>query len=185
MHQITVVMPVLLANRLHAFVYRAFPKHYFVYVIVSAHFASMAVMAAVVVTSALLLWFVGAYYVAWIDRTGFVGKMNGLWRLNGASGDALDFVIFEGDRPVNFFIVGENGQGEWPAGYPGSEHAEFPNTTPEPNDNPACADGDWCNQYAHEEASDITDGDIPWWSACNPGTVGWTTVFEPVRHSVE
>ncbi|MBD89188.1 MAG: hypothetical protein CL940_02485 [Deltaproteobacteria bacterium] len=130
------------------------------------------------------LWFVGAYYVAWIDRTGFVGKMNGLWRLNGASGDALDFVIFEGDRPVNFFIVGENGQGEWPAGYPGSEHAEFPNTTPEPNDNPACAEGDWCNQYAHEEASDITDGDIPWWSACNPGTVGWTTVFEPIEESV-
>lgn len=58
---ITVVMPVLLANRLHAFIYRAFPKHYFVYVIVSAHFASMAVMAAVVATSALLLWSVGAY----------------------------------------------------------------------------------------------------------------------------
>lgn len=58
---ITVVMPALLANRLHAFIYRVFPKHYFVYVIVSAHFASMAVMAAVVATSALLLWLAGAY----------------------------------------------------------------------------------------------------------------------------
>ncbi len=58
---ITVVMPVLLASRLHAFIYRAFPKHYFIYVIVSAHFASMAVMAAVVACSALLLWLVGAY----------------------------------------------------------------------------------------------------------------------------
>ena len=58
---ITVVMPVLLANRLHTLVFHAFPKHYFVYVIVSAHFASMAVMAAVVATSALLLWLAGAY----------------------------------------------------------------------------------------------------------------------------
>jgi len=58
---ITVVMPVVLAARLHAFIYRAFPKHYFVYVIVSAHFASMAVMAAVVVTSAAVLWLTGAY----------------------------------------------------------------------------------------------------------------------------
>jgi len=58
---ITVVMPVLLANRLHGFIFHAFPKHYFVYVIVSAHFASMAVMAAVVATSAVLLWLVDAY----------------------------------------------------------------------------------------------------------------------------
>ncbi|MDT8409791.1 MAG: energy-coupling factor ABC transporter permease [Wenzhouxiangellaceae bacterium] len=58
---ISVAMPVLLAARLHAFVRQAFPKHYFVYVIVSAHFASMALIAAVVATSAMLLWLVGAY----------------------------------------------------------------------------------------------------------------------------
>ena len=58
---ISVVMPVLLANRLHTFVYRAFPKHYFVYVIVSAHFTSMVVIASVVLASAALLWLLGIY----------------------------------------------------------------------------------------------------------------------------
>lgn len=129
-------------------------------------------------------WFVGSYYVGWIDRTGFVGKLNGLWRLNGEPGDALDFVVFDGDRPVNFLIVGENGEGDWPAGYPGSEHAEFPSTTPEPNDNASCAEGDWCNQYAHEEASELTDPDIPWWSSCNAGSVDWLTVFDAIETTV-
>ena len=36
--------------------------------------------------------FVGRFYLAWIDETGFHGKLNGLWTLNGAAGDALDFV---------------------------------------------------------------------------------------------
>lgn len=65
---ITVVMPVLLANRLHALVYRLFPKHYFVYVIVSAHFSSMIVIAAVIFTSAALLWAVGAYPASTLTR---------------------------------------------------------------------------------------------------------------------
>lgn len=58
---ITVVLPVWLANRLHAIVYRFFPKHYFVYLLVAAHFSSMIVIAAVVLASAALLWASGAY----------------------------------------------------------------------------------------------------------------------------
>ena len=33
----------------------------------------------------------------------------------------------EGRRPVNAFIVAERGDGQWPAGYMGSEHIESPN----------------------------------------------------------
>ena len=40
--------------------------------------------------------FVGRHYLAWIDQTGFYGKMNGLWTLNGAEGEALDFVLVDG-----------------------------------------------------------------------------------------
>lgn len=65
---VTVVLPVLLANRLHAVVYRVFPKHYFVYVIVSAHFSSMIVIAAAIVTSAALLWALGAYPLSTLGR---------------------------------------------------------------------------------------------------------------------
>ena len=125
-------------------------------------------------------FFAGRQYLAWIDQTGFYGKMNGLWRLNGASGDELDFVVEEEGRPVNFFVPGENGDGGWPPGYPGAEHIEFPNRTPEANDNPDCALSDWCNQYAHNEAPLITDPDIPWWSSCNGGDPAWTDVFTPI-----
>ncbi len=119
-------------------------------------------------------YFIGRHYIAWLDQTGFHGKMNGLWWLNGASGDALDFAVREPNgRPVNAFVVGERGDGAWPPGYPGSEHAEFPNRTPEPGDDPGCADGDWCNQYSVDEAADYTDPDIPWWRACNAGDRSW------------
>jgi hypothetical protein len=127
------------------------------------------------------LFFVGRYYIVWIDQTGFYGKMNGLWRLDGAAGDALEFVLREPDgRPVNFLVPGEDGDGRWPAGYPGGEHVEFPNRNPEPNDDPGCATRDWCNQYGLNEAPQITDPDIPWWSACNAGTPAWSTTFAPV-----
>ena len=33
--------------------------------------------------------FVGNRYLAWIDQTGFFGKMNGLWMLNAEPGDGL------------------------------------------------------------------------------------------------
>jgi hypothetical protein len=124
--------------------------------------------------------FVGRHYIAWIDQTGFYGKMNGLWRLNGLAGDELSFAVRDGARPVNFFAVAEFGNGQWAPGYRGAEHIEFPSRTPEPNDDPGCASGDWCNQYAHSEAAPITDPDIPWWSACNAGAPAWTEVFAPV-----
>ena len=38
--------------------------------------------------------FVGLWYMAWIDETGFYGKMNGLWGLNGIA-SSLDFVLIE------------------------------------------------------------------------------------------
>ena len=125
--------------------------------------------------------FVGRHYLAWIDETGFQGKINGLWPLVG-EGAELDFALRDGDgRALNFLVPGENGAGAWAAGYPGAEHVEFPNNTPEPNDDPACADGDWCNQYAHLEAAPITDPDIPWWSACNHAKPSWDTHFPPVE----
>lgn len=119
------------------------------------------------------------HLVAWLDGTGFVGKLQGLWLLDGA--EAPGFVLRDVDgRPINFFIVGEDGRGEWPAGYVGSEHLEFPNRTPEPNDPPACATRDWCNQYGVAEATWITDPDIPWWSACNASHPPYTDVFTPL-----
>ncbi|MFN3201613.1 MAG: hypothetical protein ACE366_24635 [Bradymonadia bacterium] len=123
--------------------------------------------------------FVGQWYIAWIDETGFYGKINGLWTLNGDLG-ALDFVLLDGDRPVNTFIVGEHGEGRWPGGYMGSEHIEFPNGTPEPDDDRDCADeGRFCAQYSHGEAHRYTDPDIPAWRACNDGSPSWDTHFSP------
>lgn len=124
-------------------------------------------------------YFIGNYYLAWIDQTGFHGKINGIWQLNGAVGEQLDFLHLDGGRPYNFLIVGENGLGNFPAGYPGSEHAEFPNRTPEANDDPSCGQGDWCNQYAHEEATEF-GSDIPWWSACNDGAITWDSLLLPL-----
>lgn len=58
---VSVALPVLLANRLHALVYSWFPKHYFVYVMVAAHFSSMIVIAVTMLTGAGLLWLLGVY----------------------------------------------------------------------------------------------------------------------------
>jgi len=124
-------------------------------------------------------YFVGSYYLVWIDQTGFQGKNNAIGQLNGKSATALDFVHYDGNRPFNFVIVGEHGNGVFPALYPGSEHAEFPNRTPEANDNPSSATSDWCNQYAHEEDADF-DSDIPWWSSCNGGSITWDTLLLPI-----
>ena len=104
--------------------------------------------------SALDRVFVNRHFIAWIDETGFYGKMNALWPLNG-NPDDLDFVMLEGRRPVNAFIVAERGDGQWPAGYMGSEHIEFPNHVPEDDDNPDCRDS-FCGQYAHGEAHRIS-----------------------------
>lgn len=125
--------------------------------------------------------FVGRRYLAWIDQTGFYGKMNGLWLLDGAAGDALDFVVKDPDgRPVNALLPGENGEGRFGAAYQGAEHLEFPSRVPEPNDDPSCASSDWCNQYGLAEAVVITNPRIPWWSACNAGRPSFRTRFEPI-----
>jgi hypothetical protein len=125
--------------------------------------------------------FVGKHYLAWLDQTGFYGKMNGLWTLNAAAGDALDFVLKDPDgRPVNFFVVGEDGDGVWPSGYKGAEHLEFPNRVPEANDNPNCKNGDWCNQYGLDEAVPFTNPKIQHWSSCNLGAVSFAVKHDPV-----
>lgn len=57
---IGVVLPVLLANRLHGLIYRWLPRHFFIYLMVAAHFSSMLVIAAVVIGSGALLLLIGA-----------------------------------------------------------------------------------------------------------------------------
>ncbi len=57
---IGIVLPVLLANRLHGLIYHWLPKHFFVYLMVSAHFSSMLVIAAVIVAGGALLLALGA-----------------------------------------------------------------------------------------------------------------------------
>ncbi|MGY6586661.1 MAG: energy-coupling factor ABC transporter permease [Wenzhouxiangella sp.] len=56
-----VVLPVLLADRLHRLIYRWLPKHFFVYVMAAAHFSSMLVIGAVIVAGGLLLWSLGVH----------------------------------------------------------------------------------------------------------------------------
>jgi hypothetical protein len=126
--------------------------------------------------------FVGRHYLAWIDQTGFFGKMNGLWTLDGAEGDALDFVLVDGParRPINLFFPGEAGNGRWPASYKGAEHLEFPSRIPEPNDPPGCAQRDWCNQYGLDEAPRLANARIPWWTACNAGAAAFSARHDPI-----
>jgi hypothetical protein len=120
--------------------------------------------------------FIGDHYVAWIDQTGFHGKMNGLWALDGA-GDALDFIVADADgRPVNVFVPGEDGEGTWPKSYKGAEHVEFPNRVVETGD--SCG-GDWCNQYSLDEAPRLDNPRIQHWTACNAGAIGFDALYEP------
>ncbi len=125
--------------------------------------------------------FVGKFYIAWIDQTGFYGKMNGLFPLNGEALDALDFTLKDPDgRPVNMFVPGEDGEGRWPASYKGAEHIEFPSRVPEPNDNRPCGGGGICNWYSLNEAPLITNPAIPWWQSCNPGSIPFTQKIHPL-----
>ncbi len=125
--------------------------------------------------------FVGRFYIAWIDQTGFYGKMNGLFPLNGAALDALDFVLKDPDgRPVNMFVPGEDGEGRWPSSYKGAEHIEFPSRVPEPNYSYQCGGNGICGWYGVNEAPLITNSAIPWWQACNPGSMPFTTKIPPL-----
>jgi hypothetical protein len=76
------------------------------------------------------LVFVGDQYMAWIDRTGYFGKLNALWVLRGDAA-ALDFALAEPGlsgmpRPVSVLLPGEDGDGRWPVAYNGAEHYEIP-----------------------------------------------------------
>ena len=79
-------------------------------------------------------------------------------------------------------IVGEQGNGQWPGGYQGSEHIEFPNAVPEVDDDPNCASPNrFCAHYSNGEANPYTDPDIPAWRACNPNRPGFDTHFSPIE----
>jgi hypothetical protein len=126
-------------------------------------------------------FFVGKYYMAWIDQTGFYGKMNGLWLLNGQSGTNLNFIQFASGRPYNFLAIAENGDGQWMQNYAGAEHFEIPTIVPEANDNVQSGDptkcvGDLCNWYSHNEASSVQGSHLPWWTACNQNRMSWAQV---------
>lgn len=124
--------------------------------------------------------FVGLWYMAWIDETGFYGKINALWSLNG-NPDDLKFTMLENNRPVNLFIVGENGDGKWPGGYQGSEHIEFPNNVYEDDDIDCGDEYGFCSQYSLAEAPLYSDPDIPTWSACNILKPFWDEHFQPIE----
>jgi uncharacterized membrane protein len=61
---IGVVLPVFLARRLHDLIYARLPRHFFVYVLVSAHFSSMLVIGAVILAGAAVTWVLGAHDLA-------------------------------------------------------------------------------------------------------------------------
>ncbi|MEM1081670.1 MAG: energy-coupling factor ABC transporter permease [Pseudomonadota bacterium] len=58
-----VALPVLVAHAAQVSIYRALPKHYFIYLIVTAHFGAMLVMVAVCCTVAALMIALGVYRV--------------------------------------------------------------------------------------------------------------------------
>lgn len=58
---LAVVLPVALATWLHRVIYQRLPRHFFVYVLITAHFASMLVIAVVIAAGVLLLWLLGAH----------------------------------------------------------------------------------------------------------------------------
>jgi hypothetical protein len=125
--------------------------------------------------------YVGRWYVAWVDQTGFVGKINGLWQLNGRRGDALGFVLRRGKRPINVFVPGERGDGAWPAGYAGAEHFEMPN----PNRPGGGSCGDFCGQYGHLEANPIGSKANQNWRSCNGLRGDWDRLHRPTVERAE
>ncbi len=142
------------------------------------------------------LVFVGKHYMAWIDQTGFYGKLNGLWLLNGATGSALAFLHEESPsrRPVSFLGVAEDGNGAWMPGYSGAEHYELPHEIPEPDEDPngngqcdtnesctgsACVKT-ICNWYSVNEAAPVTDSDVPHWTACSRNRMAWARKNAPL-----
>lgn len=146
-----------------------------------AAIAGMGFQPANGAPSAKDIVFVGKWYMAWVDQTGFGGKVNGLWQLNGAAGTELDFVLKKDNRPLNFLIPGEAGNGEWGGSYVGAEHYELPSWVQEPGT--TCPNGT-CNWFAYNEAPKMiakTPGiSLPHWSACNGVKPGFHKIFPPI-----
>ena len=125
------------------------------------------------------LIFVGQYYMAWIDQTGFFGKMNGLWILNGATDSTLDFIHYDEGRVVNFLAVAERGDGQWLTGYQGAEHFEVPHTTAEVGEDTSC-EGYLCNWYGLNEADSVSNPKLPHWTVCGDNSISWTKHITPI-----
>ncbi|VUD69089.1 hypothetical protein TDB9533_04455 [Thalassocella blandensis] len=128
------------------------------------------------------LVFVGRYYMAWIDQTGFYGKMNALWSLNGNYGNDLNFVLLDGARPVSAFGVAEDGDGHWLSGYQGAEHFEIPHQVAEPGEDASC-EGHLCNWYGVNEADKVTDRDVPHWTVCGENSISFAKKIAPLQLS--
>jgi len=89
--------------------------------------------------------------------------------------------MLEYERFVNLFIVGENGEGKWPAGYKGAEHIEFPNNVYEEDDIDCGDEYGFCSQYSLAEAPLYSSPNIPTWSACNSLMPFWEEHFQPIE----
>lgn len=129
--------------------------------------------------------FVGKYYIAWLDQTGFYGKMNGLWLLNGQEGEALDFLHLDNGRPVNFYGVAENGDGQWMDNYVGAEHYELPALLYDEGKDAALYVGrDFADWYSVNEAGTIKGRDLSWWTAAMKYRMGFSIINKPFERTV-
>jgi hypothetical protein len=126
--------------------------------------------------------FVGKYYVAWIDQTGFYGKMNGLWLLNGLSGDNLDFLHTEGGRPINYLGVAEKGDGRWMDNYVGAEHYEIPHLLHDKDKSPLLYIGrEYTDWFSVNEADVIRGNHLPWWKSAMVYRMGFSVLNQPIE----
>jgi hypothetical protein len=128
------------------------------------------------------LVFVGQYYIAWIDQTGFYGKMNGLWLLNGFPGDSLNFLHMDNGRPVNYLGVAEKGDGMWMQNYTGAEHYELPQLIDEPGEIPFNG-MDFANWYSVNEAGRILGAHLPHWKSAMNYRMGFSILNEPFERT--
>jgi hypothetical protein len=130
------------------------------------------------------LVFVGQYYIAWIDQTGFYGKMNGLWLLNGLAGEALDFLHLDNGRPVNFLGVAEKGDGQWMENYVGSEHYELPGLMYDEGKDAALYVGrEFADWYSVNEAGTIRGKNLSWWTAAMKYRMGFSIYNKPIERT--
>lgn len=115
------------------------------------------------------LIYVNNYYMAWVDQTGYYGKVNGIWLLNGKGGDALDFLSDTRDRGrvVNFLGVAEDGDGQWMGSYMGAEHYEIPAYVRENDDQDAALSGWYTVNEANPNLGTGGTRSIPWWVCCS------------------